>query len=302
MSDKLRGGTTIGGQLACHTGNLADLLTSGFIDDFSGTSATSTKILVTATATSGNNRMVFGPTSSTTDYRQLYTDSVASFYYNPSTNMLTVPSITSTLTGNASTATTATYLSATAQNALITGDTLGLAMIASDSTGKGSFVCRSTGTGDSNLAGITFLNDSFGTKAGVRNDGFWGVGGWSHAAWRFYVDSAGNLTAAGDVSSLSDPRLKENFKIIENPLDIVGKLDGGTFNWKHGFEHTQTKAGLLDYGILADQVEAVMPELINESIPLDGEAYKSVAYSKLIPVLIESIKELTARVKELEKL
>jgi len=60
------------------------------------------------------------------------------------------------------------------------------------------------------------------------------------------------------------------------------------------------KAGKRDYGVLADQVEDVMPEIVHESISIDGKSYKTVAYEKLVPVLIEAVKALDARVKELE--
>lgn len=69
-------------------------------------------------------------------------------------------------------------------------------------------------------------------------------------------------TAAGNVTAYSDPRLKENFAKVENPLEILSKLDGGTFNWKRGYSHMECKAGSRDYGILADQVERVIPEIV----------------------------------------
>lgn len=193
----------------------------------------------------------------------------------------------------------ATYLSGTQQTSVILGTSASLAM-SGDSTYNGSFICRSGGTGDGNLAGLSFWNDAYAIKLGVRADGVFGLGGWSSTAWRWYSSPNGDMLAAGNVTAYSDPRLKENFKKINNPLDIIKALDGGTFNWKHGFEHTQNKAGKKDYGILADQVESVMPEIVSESIEIEGDRYKTVAYEKLVPVLIEAIKELEKRVAELE--
>lgn len=201
---------------------------------------------------------------------------------------------------SAVTANTATYLSSTAQVNLITGRTSGFSMALSD-TSQGSFTCRAnTTTGDTNLAGLSFWHDSYAIKLGVRNDGVFSLGGWSRAAHSWYSDSSGNMVAAGNVTAYSDPKLKENFERVENPLDILDKLDGGTFNWKSGIVHTECKAGKRDYGILADQVEAVMPEIVTDSIEIEGDTYKTVAYEKLVPVLIEAIKELRARVEELE--
>ena len=84
------------------------------------------------------------------------------------------------------------------------------------------------------------------------------------------------------------------------PLGILAKLDGGTFNWKQGIPHTVAKAGKRDYGVLADQVKAVMPEIVTESIEIDGQTYSTVSYEKLVPVLIEAVKQLQSRVLELE--
>lgn len=52
---------------------------------------------------------------------------------------------------------------------------------------------------------------------------------------------------------------------------------------------------------MADQVEAVMPEIVTQSIEIDGESYRTVDYSKIVPVLIEAIKELKAEVDVLKQ-
>lgn len=157
-----------------------------------------------------------------------------------------------------------------------------------------------SGTGDAAIAALAFhCQGAYGTKLHLRSDGSFGLGGWSSAAWRWYSDASGNMLASGNVTAYSDPRLKKNFKRVSDPLAIIGALDGGTFNWKHGFAHTECKAGKRDYGILADQVEAVMPEIVTESIEIDGERYKTVAYDKLVPVLIEAIKVQQAQIDAL---
>lgn len=179
---------------------------------------------------------------------------------------------------------------------ILTGTTADMAMSADSGAAPGSFTARATGTGDAGLAGMSFFNNAYALKLGVRADGYFGLGGWSRAAWSWYSDPSGNMVASGNVSAYSDPRLKENFKRVVNPLNILAQLDGGTFDWKHGIAHTQCKAGKHDYGILADQVEAVMPEIVTQSIELDGESYRTVDYSKIVPVLIEAMKELNATV------
>jgi uncharacterized protein YunC (DUF1805 family) len=241
----------------------------------------------------GNNSnpaRVWG-TNGSDDYLRTYLTSALSVSYAASSG---------SCSGNAATATTATYLSATQQTNVILCKSSSLAMIANDSSSNGSIIHRASGTGDGNLAGETFWQDSYAIKLGVRNDGYFGLGGWSRAAWSWYSDPSGNMTAAGNVTAYSDPRLKEKFQKISNPFDILLNLDGGTFFWKSGIPHTQSKAGTKDYGILADQVEQVMPEIVSDSIDLDGEVYKTVCYEKLVPVLIEAIKELKREVDDLK--
>ena len=205
------------------------------------------------------------------------------------------------ISGNAATATTATYASA-ANSASSQWYSANIDASSALNDSSASMQVRNNGgTGESGLAAISFhCVGAYGTKLHLRADGYIGIGGWSRAAWSWYSDPNGNMIAAGNVTAYSDPRLKENFARIQDPMSIIEKLDGGTFNWRHGFPHIVGKAGKRDYGILADQVQAVMPEIVNASIEIDGESYLTVSYEKLVPVLIEAIRGLHARIKELE--
>lgn len=171
-----------------------------------------------------------------------------------------------------------------------------------DATSTTGFEIQNNGgTGDSALAGMNFhCTGTYALKMGLRSDGTFGIGGWSRGVWSWYTDPSGNMVAAGSVTQFSDPKLKENFERVKDPLGLLRALDGGTFNWKSGVPHIEVKAGKRDYGILADQVEAVMPEIVTQSIDIAGERYKMVSYEKLIPVLVEAIRVLEARVIELE--
>lgn len=251
-----------------------------------GVKVDGTTITITDGVIKGLNQYVL-PTASTTVLGGVKVDGTTITISNG------VIGVTGTVTNatNSVNSTNATYLSATQQNQVITGKQSSLVMAKNNAT-TGSFVAKATGTGDSNLAGLTFANDAYSIKMGVRSDGYFGIGGGSRDAWSWYSDPSGNMVAVGDISAYSDERLKEDFKKIQNPLDIICKLDGGSFTWKTGFAHTDSKAGKKDYGVLANQVKSVLPELINESIELDGETYKTVAYIKLIPFLIESVKAL----------
>lgn len=185
---------------------------------------------------------------------------------------------------------------------LLTGASLAMSMTQNDTGNNGSFICRATGSGDGNLAGMTFYQDAYAIKLGVRADGYFGLGGWSSAAWRWYSDPSGNMTASGNVSAYSDPRLKDDIEPIKDALNIICELDGVRFTW-NGKSKLIGKPGERDIGVLADQVEKVLPEVVGRSIPDEengGEQWRVVAYDKLVPVLIEAIKELKARVEKLE--
>jgi hypothetical protein len=94
-----------------------------------------------------------------------------------------------------------------------------------------------------------------------------------------------SITAAGDITAFSDERLKSDIKTITKALDKVNALRGVTFE----------KDGVRGLGVIAQEVEKVIPEVVK-----DNEEYKSVAYGNIVGVLIEAIKELKAEVDELK--
>lgn len=106
--------------------------------------------------------------------------------------------------------------------------------------------------------------------------------------------SNGNISASGDVIAFasSDKRLKDNLTKIEGSLEKVNKLNGYSFDWNN---NQQSYSGH-DYGVVAQEVEAIFPELVRTR----DNGYKAVKYEKLIPVLIEAIKELTNKINKLE--
>ncbi|AOT08529.1 tail fiber domain-containing protein [Pseudoalteromonas luteoviolacea] len=100
----------------------------------------------------------------------------------------------------------------------------------------------------------------------------------------------GAITATGDVTAFSDARLKSEVKPIENALTAVNKLEGVTF------ERADVHSGRRYTGLIAQNVEQVMPEAVYEQ-----DEYLSVAYGNLVGLLVESIKELNEKVKGLEQ-
>ena len=110
----------------------------------------------------------------------------------------------------------------------------------------------------------------------------------------------GTISATGDVIAfVSDERLKTNIQPLENALDKVLQLSGFTYTFNEtagslGFNTEETHVG-----VSAQQVQAVLPEAVKPA-PVSGD-YITVQYEKIVPLLIEAIKELSAKVDALEK-
>ena len=105
------------------------------------------------------------------------------------------------------------------------------------------------------------------------------------------IASTDNITAYYS----SDISLKDNLRPIENALFKVNQIAGYEFDWNEKSHQIQQDKGH-DVGLVAQEVEKVLPEVIQ--IREDG--IKAIAYEKVVPLLVQSIKELTKRVEELE--
>ena len=176
-----------------------------------------------------------------------------------------------------------------------------LAGSTSSSDAVSARIMNNGGTGDSDVAALGFLaQNNYGIHLHLRADGYFGLGGYSRGAWSWYSDPNGNMVAAGNVTAYSDPKLKENIEPITSAVNIIQQLNGVYFTWKEGIKHTEVKSGKKDLGILADEVEAVLPEIVHQSISIEGESYKTVSYEKLVPVLIQAIKELKSEIDDLK--
>ena len=165
-------------------------------------------------------------------------------------------------------------------------------------------IMNNGGSGDNNCAAISFhCTGAYGMHMHLRPDAYFGIGGWSAPAWRWYVYMVnGDMTAAGNVVAYSDPRLKEDIQKIESPVKKLKKLNGMRFKWKQN--SILGHPGEYDYGVLANEVQEVFPEIVSDSMhdSPDGDKYKVVAYDKLVPVLIEAVKAQQSEIDELKSL
>ena len=105
----------------------------------------------------------------------------------------------------------------------------------------------------------------------------------------------GTISAFGDVIaySSSDSRLKDNITAIELPLEKLSKINGVSFNWND--KQSVYEVGAKDYGVIAQEVEEVLPELVTTR----DNGYKAVRYEKIVSLLIEAIKEQQTQINNL---
>ena len=123
------------------------------------------------------------------------------------------------------------------------------------------------------------------------------------------VAPVGNLNLDGDIivtgnitafaGSPSDERLKENITTVTNALSMVGSMRGVFFDWTDEYLETINFSPLFpkhDIGVIAQEMEAVLPEVV--AAKPNGSL--TVKYEKLVSVLIEAVKELNTKVEELQ--
>jgi hypothetical protein len=143
------------------------------------------------------------------------------------------------------------------------------------------------------------------------------VGADSVQPLRFKIDDSGDVQVIRNIQCYqnviayySDKRLKNIIGKIENPLDKIQKLNGVYYTQNEvaenlGYEKNDTK----QVGLIAQEVQEVLPEIVSIA-PIDkdgnggsrtGEDYLTIDYSKVVPLLVECIKELKREIEELKK-
>ena len=109
----------------------------------------------------------------------------------------------------------------------------------------------------------------------------------------------GSIVATGNITAYySDERLKDFKGKIDNPLEKINTLNGYYFKPNETALIAGAEQNGLEVGVSAQEVEKVLPEIVSPSAL--GKDYKTVSYEKLTPLLIEAVKELSAKVDDLE--
>jgi hypothetical protein len=175
------------------------------------------------------------------------------------------------------------------------GDKFKIANHWNDLTDKTRMVIGATGN-------TSFLLDGF-TEAMVARPPGWGGGVSTWDVWatsaigagpagsnpRAYLNSAG--TVAGiTFNSSSSVRFKKDIEPLKDSLANIQKLRGVRYNWK------ETEKA--DIGLIAEEVNEVYPEIVKKD---DDGVPEGIDYGKLTAVLIETVKELTQKIEELER-
>jgi len=104
----------------------------------------------------------------------------------------------------------------------------------------------------------------------------------------------GELTVTGDITAFftSDQRLKDNITPIENSLSKIESISGNTYDWNE----KSGKEGH-DVGVIAQEVLEILPEAVTTR----DNGYLAVDYQKIVPLLVEAVKELSSKVDNLEQ-
>jgi hypothetical protein len=189
-----------------------------------------------------------------------------------------------TLGNNLATLTIGTGLSGTSYNGS-TAVTIANTGVTSLTAGSGISITAATGA-------ITISStSSLGNSSNLQIN--------SLGAGTAATGTAGSIVATGNiVSNYSDDRLKTRTGNIQNALEKVLSLDGFHYHANETAAALGYDASKQEVGISAQQVQAVLPEVIAPA-PIDAQ-YLTVHYERLIPLLIEAIKEQQKQIDELK--
>ena len=105
--------------------------------------------------------------------------------------------------------------------------------------------------------------------------------------------TTGDFTSHGNVIAYSDIKLKKDLEVIPNALEKIQALNGYTY--------TRKDTGIRQTGVVAQEVQKVLPEAVTISKSEDGEETLGVAYGNMVGLLIEGIKDQQNKIESMEK-
>jgi hypothetical protein len=157
--------------------------------------------------------------------------------------------------------------------------------------GQGKLIFKVGGTETASYIPLTLTTDN------STNGGRVGIGTTS-PSYTLHVN--GSVAGTSAYNNLSDKRFKKDIEPIKNALDKVLLLEGVTYNWNLDTTVIGDKNldSLNHIGFVAQDIEKILPQVVTTAN--DKDKTKSVAYSDIVPVLTEAIKELSAQIEILK--
>jgi hypothetical protein len=286
------------------TGNVTGNITGNIVGDVTGTATNANNINISSTTSSDTTTSIVLVANQSTGNQSPFIDS--GLTYNANTNALTASTFVGTLSNLLTLNTSGTGLSGSATFNNSGAATFTVTSNATSANTASTIVARnasnnfSAGTITATLSGnATSASTAADLSFGSANQVVFKDGSNNATTSSSLVFDGTNLSVSGDITAFaSDERLKTNIQPLENALDKVLALSGFTYNFNEigqslGFD------GLVRYvGVSAQQVQVVLPEAVKPA-PVDSN-YITVQYEKLVPLLIEAIKELKAEINELK--
>ena len=214
-----------------------------------------------------------------------YTDGqisyVASVNSTQNTNITTATNLAQNAYNQANTDYTTVVVSAGTY-----GGTTVVPVIVASANGRITSISNTSITAGATITDDTTSNATRYIMLGQSTSGSYTVANTSSSKLT-YNPSTGTLTTV-DLNTTSDIIFKENIQPIDLPINIINSINGVSFDWKN--------TGKKSYGVIAQQLQSILPELVSET-----ENGLSVNYLPIIAILIEAVKEQQKQIDELKK-
>ena len=283
--------------------------------DSDGTIDLSTSVTQTPAITSNGSTPSLNSGISATEIRDLIGAGTSSFNgaYSSLSGLPTIVNDTGTpaILSNGSTPTLNSGISATEVRNLINAGTSSFSGAYADLSGKPTIPTNNnqltngagytTNTGTTTASNTqTFTNKSGNISQWTNNSGYVTSSGFVNGTGNALIASTGTfngaITSTGNITAYynsSDLALKDNIEVIPNALEKVMSLDG--INW------TYKNDGRKMTGLIAQQLQKVLPNAVYEANVMDEDGHLAIRYGNVVGLLVESIKELSEKVKKLEE-
>jgi hypothetical protein len=154
----------------------------------------------------------------------------------------------------------------------------------------------------STLTGSLQVRGGVGIGGSMYLQGYLQVG--FSTATGYSTGTNGEIRATNEITAYysSDINLKENIRLIDNPVTLINQIRGVYFDWKD--DYIQSRGGedgffvrKSDVGVIAQEIEKILPDIVATR----DNGFKAVRYEKIVPLLIEAVKSLSSEIEEIKK-